>query len=302
MAAREVPCFEARPVPARDMPRCALGEGATWSPMRQALLWTDINGCRLWSYEPGTGAVVHWTLPGRLGSFALTPDRHRLLAAFEHHLAWLDLRSGDCLHLVDFQPGKAVRANDGRCDRAGHFLFGTLDEQRGPQPQGRWWRYSAGGQLQALDLPPVSIPNGLAFSPDGGRIHFCDSTEARLRCGGYDPDTGGIAHPQVFAPVHLGEPDGATVDAHGHYWSAHWGAGEVVGYLPDGQVMARVRLPVSQPSCVAFGGPALRTLYITTARVGLDQAQLAAQPDAGTLHAVDLPWTGLPEPTYGRSR
>jgi L-arabinonolactonase len=282
------------------MPRCALGEGATWSAARHALLWTDINGCRLWSYEPATQRVSHWALPGRLGSFALTADGQRLLAAFEHELAWLDLHSGEVTPLARFDQGLPTRANDGRCDRHGHFLFGTLDEERGPQAQGRWWRYSAQGELHALDLPPVCIPNGLALGPDGTRLYFCDSTEQRIRCSGYDAASGGITHPQVFAPVHAGEPDGATVDAQGHYWSAHWGAGCVLGYQSDGQVMARVQLPVSQPSCVAFGGPGLQTLYITTASVGLSDAQMAQQADAGSLYAVQLPWAGLPEPLYGQ--
>ena len=298
----EVPSFKAHKVPARDMPRCALGEGATWSAQRAALLWTDITGCRLWSWEPGRQQLSHWTLPARLGSFALTPDRHRLLAAFEHQLAWLDLRSGDCLSLASFDEGLPTRANDGRCDRAGNFLFGTFDEERGPQAQGSWWRYSGQGELARLDLPPVSIPNGLAFSPDGGRIYFCDSVEQRLRCAGYEAASGRLAHPQVFAPVNAGEPDGATVDAQGHYWCALWGTGTVVGYAPDGRVMARVELPVSQPSCVAFGGRDFKTLFITTARIGLSEEQLAQQGDAGSLYAVDLPWAGLPESLYGRSR
>lgn len=297
-----LPTFQATRVGGPDMPRCTLGEGATWSPDRQALLWTDISGRRLWSWEPANHALRHWSLPARLGSFALTPEGHRLLAAFEHHLAWLDLRSGQTHSLAHFDEGLPTRANDGRCDRAGHFLFGTLDEARGPQTLGRWWRYSAHGQLTQLDLPPARIPNGLALSPDGERLYFCDSLEQRLRCAAYEASTGHIAQPQVFAPLAAGEPDGATVDAQGHYWSALWGTGTVLGFAPDGQVMARVELPVSQPSCVAFGGPDLRTLFITTARVGLSPPQLAQQVDAGCLFAAELPWAGLAEPHYARSR
>lgn len=304
--------FEAQLVVAEHMPRCALGEAATWSAARGALLWTDIAGCRLWSFEPATQHVRHWTLPARLGSFALTPDPQRLLAAFEHQLAWLDLRHGEVTRLVDVDQNLPTRANDGRCDRAGHFVFGTLDEQRGqtPQgsqgsqvsqgPQGRWWRYSAQGTLSPLNLPAVSIPNGLAFSPDGERMYWCDSTDPRLHCGDYQGSDGHIANPQVFAALHQGEPDGATVDAQGNYWSAQWGAGCVLAYNPEGQLIARVPLPVSQPSCVAFGGPHLNTLYITTARVGLSEVQLAQEADAGALFKVDLPWVGLPEPVFGQ--
>lgn len=295
----ELPCFEAQPVAAEALPRCALGEAATWSVARQALLWTDIEGRRLWSLEPASGQVRHWTLPGRLGSFALTADPQRLLCAFEHELAWLDLTSSRCETLAEFQPGDGVRANDGRCDRSGNFIFGTLDEARGPQVRGRWWRLSRSGGLAPLGLPPVAIPNGLAFSPDGSRLYFCDSTERRVHCAGYDATTGELGPPEVFAPVERGEPDGATVDAQGRYWSAHWGAGEVVARARDGRPVARVKLSASQPSCVAFGGAGLSTLYITTARVGLDALALAPQPDAGRVFAVALPWAGLAEPVVG---
>jgi len=292
--------FQAQRVAAEHMPRCDLGEAATWSAARGALLWTDIAGCRLWSFEPATKHVRHWTMPSRLGSFALTPDPQRLLAAFEHQLAWLDLRHGEVTPLVDFDDKLPTRANDGRCDRTGHFVFGTLDEQRGPIPLGHWWRYSAQGSLSRLNLPAVTIPNGLAFSPDGARMYWCDSAQPRLYCGDHQAADGHIANPQVFANLHQGEPDGATIDAQGNYWSAQWGASCVLAFNPQGQVIARVQLPVSQPSCVAFGGPHLRTLYITTARVGLSQAQLALQADAGALFKVELPWVGLPEAVFGQ--
>ena len=291
--------FQAKLVADKHMPRCALGEAATWSAARGALLWTDIAGCRLWSFEPATQHVRHWRLPARLGSFCLTPDPQRLLAAFEHQMAWLDLRHAEVTPLVDFDDKLPTRANDGRCDRAGHFVFGTLDERRGPRPLGHWWRFSAQGTLSRLNLPAVTIPNGLAFSPDGARMYWCDSAQPRLYCGDYQAADGHIANPQVLADLHQGEPDGATIDAQGNYWSAQWGASCVLAFNPQGQVIARVQLPVSQPSCVAFGGPHLHTLYITTARVGLSQAQLALQADAGALFKVDLPWVGLPEPVFG---
>ena len=293
--------FQAKRVAAEHMPRCALGEAATWSAARGALLWTDIAGCRLWSFEPATQHVRHWRLPARLGSFALTPDPQRLLAAFEHQLAWLDLRHAEVTPLVDFDDKLPTRANDGRCDRAGHFVFGTLDELRGPTPLGHWWRFSAQGTLSRMNLPAVTIPNGLAFSPDGARMYWCDSAQPRLDCGDYQAASGHVAKPQVFAAVPEGEPDGATIDAQGNYWSAQWGASCVLAFTPQGQVIARVQLPVSQPSCVAFGGPHWRTLYITTARVGLSDAQLAQEADAGALFKVELPWVGLSESVFGQA-
>ena len=294
--------MHARPVTALAGPvlePCQLGEGATWSEARGALLWTDIQGKRMWSFEPASGRSQSWALPARLGSFALTRDANRLFAAFEHHIAWLDLTTGDSQVLARFEDGLTTRANDGRCDRAGNFIFGTLDEVRRGAPAGRWYRYSAGGELRPLDLPPLYIPNGLAFSPDGGRIYFADSTERAVHCADYDAATGGLHHVRMFVQLDEGEPDGATVDAEGHYWSAQWGAGRLQRYAPSGELSGQVLLEASQPSCPAFGGPDLATLFTTTASQGLDAQALAAQPNAGRVFSAATPWRGLAEPLFG---
>ncbi len=294
--------LRAEPVEALQGPHltpCQLGEGATWSAARAALLWTDIQGQRLWSYEPASGRSQSWPLPGRLGSFALTRDANRLLAAFEHHLAWLDLTTGRSQALAHFEDGLATRANDGRCDRAGNFIFGTFDEIRQGAPAGRWYRYSPDGALRPLDLPPVFIPNGLAFSGDGRRIYFADSMERAVRCADYEEATGAIKNARVFVQLAEGEPDGATVDAEGHYWSAQWGAGRLQRYATGGDPSGQVLLDASQPSCPAFGGPGLSTLFATTAKQGLDAQSLAAQPNAGRVFGVATPWRGLAEPLFG---
>ena len=278
---------------------CLLGEGATWSAARGQLLWTDIQGQRLWALEPLSQRLESWPLPGRLGSFALSADPNQLLAAFEHHLAWLDLASGQCRALAEFDQGLATRANDGRCDRAGNFIFGTLDEVRRGAPTGNWYRYSAGGVLERLALPPVFIPNGLAFSANGQRLYFCDSTECAVRCADYDAATGRVSQPRIFATLAQGEPDGATVDADDHYWCAQWGAGRVQRYTPGGVAAERVRVAASQPSCLAFGGAALGTLFITSARQGLSPVALQSEPDAGRVFSLASAWRGLPEPLFG---
>lgn len=294
--------LHALPVKALDGPAlspCHLGEGATWSQARGELLWTDIQGQRLWSFNPSSGRSQSWALPDRLGSFALTRHADRLLAAFEHHIAWLDLATGRSQALAHFEDGLATRANDGRCDRAGNFIFGTFDEVRQGAPAGKWYRYSAAGQLQPLGLPPVYIPNGLAFSPDGQRMYFADSMERSVRCADYDAATGALRNARVFVQLQEGEPDGATVDAEGHYWCAQWGAGRLQRYAPDGEPSGQVLVDASQPSCPAFGGAGLSTLFTTTARQGLDANSLAAQPNAGKVFSVATPWRGSPEPLFG---
>jgi L-arabinonolactonase len=108
----------------------------------------------------------------------------------------------------------------------------------------------------------------------------------------------------VFVRVPAGEgyPDGATVDAQGGVWSAQWDGGCLVRYGADGQESARVALPVSRPTCPAFGGPLLRELYVTSARIGLAGEQLAREPQAGGLFACEPGWTGLPEARFVLAR
>jgi L-arabinonolactonase len=293
--------YAARVIDAPGMPRvrCVLGEGATWSAPRGELLWTDIQQRTLWAYAPRAKQIRHWALPGRLGCFALTAQPDILLAAFDHHLAWLDLATGETQRLVEFDLGLTTRANDGRCDRAGNFVFGTFDEKRDAAPAGSWYRYTPAGELQRLALPAVFIPNGLAFNQAGTRMYFCDSMEGVIRQADYNPDTGGLGPQHVFAQVNDGEPDGATVDADDHYWSAHWGAGAVQRYAPDGTPAGRVTSSARQPSCMAFGGDNLSTLFITSAQLGLDDSALAEQPDAGALFAAALPFQGVPEAVFG---
>ncbi|MES2978376.1 MAG: SMP-30/gluconolactonase/LRE family protein [Pseudomonadota bacterium] len=292
----------AEPLPASGpLPvACLLGEGATWSAARGELLWTDIESRRLWSFNPASSLYRDWPMPGRLGSFALTADASRLLAAFDHYLAWLDLGTGDVTPLVEFDHGLKTRANDGRCDRQGNFVFGTFDEVRQGAPAGSWYRYTAAGVLQPLALPPVFIPNGIAFSLDGQRLYFCDSMQGLLQRARYNAATGEISDIQPFAQVTEGEPDGATVDADDCYWSALWGAGAVQRYRPDGSEAERVALNATQPSCLAFGGPALDTLYVTSARVGLSAEALAKEPEAGHVWHLPTALRGVPEALFGQ--
>ena len=93
--------------------------------------------------------------------------------------------------------------------------------------------------------------------------------------------------------------DGFALDVEGRVYAA--GGGHVVTVLePDGHGDLRVvevlesrgDHPVSTNCC--FGGPDLRTLFITTARTGLTPAQLAEQPLAGGLFAVAVDSPGLP--------
>jgi L-arabinonolactonase len=154
-----------------------------------------------------------------------------------------------------------------------------------------------------LPLPAPAISNSIAFSPDGSTMYFCDSPTREILACDYGAD-GHIGQPRVFVRLADadGEPDGSTIDAEGGLWNAQWGAGRVVRYDAQGSETERVLVPARQPSCVALGGARLGTLYVTTARVGLDAAKLAAERSSGGVFAATVARRGLPEPVFAGVR
>jgi len=194
--------------------------------------------------------------------------------------------------------GPNFRINDGKCDRAGRFWSGTVDTAT----------FGAHGALYRLDPDHTShrvagsfvTPNGIAFSPDDRLMYWSDSRRGRVFAFDYDLETGNAWNRRLWLETDdsLGRPDGAAVDVDGCYWSARFAGGRVIRFRPDGRIDREIRLPVSQVTMCAFGGADLRTLFITTAREGLDAATLARQPLAGGLFAVDAGSQGLPEPRF----
>jgi len=279
-----------------------LGEGVLWCPRAQALYWTDIPAATLWRYTPQDGATRQWAMPERLASFALCEADGWLLLGLASQLAFFHLESGALQPIVAVEPALSTRVNDGGCDRQGRFVFGTLHEPGAGVPKqaaGHFYRLDTDLTLQRLPLPPVAISNSVAFSPDGGTMYFCDSPTRRILCCDYGAD-GRLGPARVFVDLAgiTGEPDGSAVDADGGLWNAQWGMGRVVRYRPDGREDRVIPVPAHQPTRPAFGGAALDTLYLTSARDGLDADTLRTQPLNGAVFALAAGVRGLPEARF----
>ncbi len=283
--------------------KCVLGEGATWCARSGQLYWVDIEGAQLWRFDPATGERSSWRMPERLATFALTADPRVLLLGLATQLAFFELTTGEITPIATIEPGLDTRVNDGRCDRQGRFVFGTKDEADKPQPIGGFYRLNRDLSVERLPLPAPAISNSIAFSPDGSTMYFCDSPTREILACDYGAD-GHVGRPRVFVRLADadGEPDGSTIDAEGGLWNAQWGAGRVVRYDAHGNETERVLVPARQPSCVALGGARLGTLYVTTARVGLDAAALAAERSSGGVFAATVARRGLPEPVFAGMR
>ncbi len=148
----------------------------------------------------------------------------------------------------------------------------------------------------------ILVSNGLCWSPDGTRLYAADSPTRTIRSWDYDPATGDISGERVFVRIPeapgRGTPDGAIVDAEGGVWIAEFRGGRITRFTPDGSEDRMVALPVSRPTCPMFGGPDLQTMYVTLAKIMLTPEELAAEPLAGALFALDAGIAGLPEAAF----
>ena len=279
--------------------RNQLGECALWCERTERLLWTDIPASTLWAHTPALDTTCSWPLPERLASFALTPDDDRLLLGLASGLAFFTLSTGEIERICDVEPTLAgTRINDGRCDRQGRFVFGMFNQDSEPREAvGSFYRLNRDLTLERLPLGKVAIANSICFSPDGATMYYCDSQAAVIRSCDYGDD---IGEQRVFADLsgEQGAPDGSTVDAEGYLWNARWGAGRLVRYSPDGNAERVIMLAASQPTCLAFGGPLLDTVYATSARQWLSSAEVANAPKSGGVFRFATDVVGLAEPRF----
>ncbi len=191
-------------------------------------------------------------------------------------------------------PGPRARFNEGKCDPAGRFLAGTMAYDQTPGA-GSVYRLDPDLAVTRL-LDGVTISNGLAWTADGATLYYIDSPTQGVDAFDYDTGTGRLENRRrvVDIPAAAGLPDGMTIDTDGCLWVALYGGSAVHRYTPDGRLDAVLSFPVSNVTCPVFGGPGLGTLYVTSARDGLGERQLAVQPHAGAVFAADAGARGLP--------
>ena len=273
-----------------------LGEGIVWDAHGQAFVWTDILGCKLYRLVWGTDTPTAIDLPERLGSFALTSDPLVIIAAFASGFARYHLVTGNCEWLARPDLPDGVRFNDGRTDRMGRFVAGTMVEdaaRAGGTDCGVLYRLEEDHSLSTL-LHGFHISNSLCWSPDGRIMYHADSPAQAITA--YSYDVAGARYQKVIAAFDDGHPDGAVVDAAGRIWVAMWGAGCIAVLDAAGARLMTIPVGASQPTCPALGGPNLDILAVTSARTDLSDEDLAQQPQAGALFLFKTNAVGLVEP------
>jgi sugar lactone lactonase YvrE len=279
-----------------------LGESPVWHPGEGALYYCDIPGRALHRFDPRTGSLRHWNFETEVASLAPRLDG-ALLLAMRDGLWRFAPASGERKRLIEppYDPSKE-RFNDGKCDPQGRFWVGTIYEPRDPALASVHC-YTDGKLVRKVD--GLTVSNGLAWSPNGRTMYWSDTKSHTIFAADFDPANGDLSRKRVFASFptrrpgevladYGGRPDGAAMDVEGCYWVAMFEGGRLLRLSPDGEVVSELRLPVRCPTMPCFGGPDMKTLYITTARQNRPAAELLEQPMAGCVLSADVDVPGLP--------
>jgi len=282
-----------------------LGEGPLWDVDEQRLYW--VNAIKGWVFRaaPDGSDLQKWQLPGQIGSMALRRKGGAVLALFDG-LYFFDFVSGRAEPVLELERDiPTTRFNDGKVDRGGRFVFGSLDSAMfAPNPEGEV-RVAKGG-LYRLDTDlsvhklegEIGCSNGPCWSPDGRTFYFSDTVAGTLSAYDWDLATGVPSNKRRFASFArpAGMPDGCTVDAEGYVWSTGYDGGVIRRFRPDGVLDRQIEMPVRRVSSVMFGGPDLDILFVTS--IGIDVPP-PDNPGTGNLFAVHgLGVRGLPEPRF----
>ena len=269
-----------------------LGEGPIWVEREAALWFVDIKSRRAHRWHPVSREHRSWAAPEQPGFLA--PLRAGgFIVGLKTGLHRFDPQSGEFAHLADVEPQRPDnRLNDGSVSPEGELWFGSMHDPE-TERTGALYRLDANGRCVRLDEGYI-ITNGPAFSPDG-RVFYHTATGDRTVYVFDRPAPHTLTNKRVFVQIEdgAGYPDGTTVDQEGCVWIALWGGWGVRRYSPQGQLLTTVRLPCANVTKIAFGGPNLRTVYVTTAWKGMKQEERAAQPLAGDLFSFEAPAPGL---------
>lgn len=291
-------------VDARD----GVGEGPFWDEIEAQLWWVDISGRRLHRWQPATNERRDWTLDDLPSAVVVREKGKGLLLAMRDGLYAMDPEAGTLSLFVRHEPDRPDnRTNEAKCAPDGSFWVGTmqnnlhLDGTAKPMTDSTGALYRVrhdGGVTREVD--GVGLSNTLAWTDGGKTLLFADTGTNVIRAFAVGPD-GRLGEARVFndgtdddgRPL-PGHCDGSAIDEAGYLWNARFAGGCLIRFRPDGSIDRKIDLPVTNPTSCCFGGPDLATLYVTSARHGLDADALARNPEEGALLAIAAGVRGTP--------
>ncbi|MFC6340152.1 SMP-30/gluconolactonase/LRE family protein [Pseudomonas sp. CCM 7891] len=271
--------------------KTTLGEGPVWDVDQQRLYWIDSFDGRVLRCTDDGRELRAWDVGQKVGSMALRKNGDAAIVALQSGLYNLDLPTGDLELIVDPEPGQPNnRLNDGKVDRQGRFIVGSMDTQE-DQASAKLYRLDPDLSLHTLD-EGIIVSNGPCWSPSGETFYFADTWSGEIWAYDYNNATGAVANRRSFASVDTsggGAADGCTVDAEGCLWQALVYAGKLVRYTPHGQVDRIIEMPVKKVTSLTFGGPNMDTLFVTS----MAKPPLPRFPEDGQQRGALFAITGL---------
>jgi L-arabinonolactonase len=274
-----------------------LAESVLWDSGSGSLWWVNIHQREIWQLRGNVPKIYRF--PSRVGAVALRA-KGGLVVGAEKEFAFFDPVTDAYNSVAGVEPDLPMtRLNDGRCDRQGRFVCGGMSEEPSAPACSNVYSLDPNITVRTL-ITGVTCSNSICFSPSGSTMYFSDMPTGEIVAYDYDQDSGAICNRRVICDASSapGLPDGSVVDAEGCIWNARWGAGKVVRFTPAGKIDQSFDFPVTNVSCVGFGGPDFQSLFVTSARFGLTGSQLLAEQHAGSLFVLEPGSQGLPEPHF----
>ena len=279
-----------------------LGEGPLWDVEQQRLYFIDSFGANIFRCTHDGREIRAWDLPAKIGSMALRKDGNGALMSLANGFHVIDFKTGE-VTLINNPVGDnpAIRLNDGKVDRRGRFISGSMDTMESG-PNGSLYRVDPDFKVTKIDSG-IIVSNGPCWSPDDKIFYFADSWSGEIWAYDYDIKTGSVANRRTFTKIDTstgGAADGSTVDAEGCLWNAQVYDGKLKRYTPDGKLERVIDMPVKKVTSVMFGGPNLDILFVTS----MAKPPLPRFPGDGVLRGslfaiYDLGIKGVPEPRFG---
>jgi sugar lactone lactonase YvrE len=277
--------------------RC--GEGALWNADENALYWSDINRFLVHRWNPTEQTVRTWIFDEPVVALGLTTDPTIIVVATGSQLLlWHPANNDRRPHGFALDGWPQVRLNDGRPDPGGRFWIGSMRNNVGPEGEvlaaggadGLLFRID--GQETTVERRGIGVSNTLCWAPDRSKFYFADTLANVIWVHAYDDATGAIGEPHIFfAGFDRGWPDGSAIDSEGFLWNCRFGGGCMVRIAPNGSIDRIIDLPVTNVTTCTFGGPDLKTGFVTTASAGAPESERLA----GSLFTFQSSVAGLPE-------
>ncbi|NQY87389.1 MAG: SMP-30/gluconolactonase/LRE family protein [Colwellia sp.] len=268
-----------------------LGEGVVWHEKSKSVWWTDIEQNKLYAYQVNQKKLAVYNTPYRLCAFGFTLNSTIIIAAFDCGIALYNYETQTIDWLFKLPSNSPIRFNDGRIDAKGRFWVGTMNESQPQEKNAGLYRVDTDLRVEKV-ADNIGIANGIAWNNEASLFYLADSALQTIFQYDFDADIGAINNPRIYAQTIADVfPDGAIVDSKDNLWSAHWGGACLVCYSINGETKT-YEMPVSQPTCVVFGGDNSNLLFVTTASYGLSAIQKANQPLAGSLLIFESDVTG----------